>query len=74
MSIKIKTDLEFGSVWYIKNDPDQLPHLLVGIIIVPGNQFIFRLDFMGDVVELYDFECSSIVNPDVLQEEDMEDD
>lgn len=74
MSIKIKTDLEFGSVWYIKNDPEQLPHILVGVVILPGNQFAFRLDFMGDIVEFYDFECSSIPNPDVLIKDDMDDD
>lgn len=64
MGIKIRTDLELGSVWYIKNDPDHFPHILVGIVIVPGNQFKFKLSYLGDVQELYDFECTDIA-PDV---------
>lgn len=69
MPIKIKTDLELGSVWYIKNDPDHFPHILVGIVIVPGNQFKFKLSYLGDVQELHDFECTD-VPPDNKDTED----
>jgi hypothetical protein len=58
MPIKIKTDLEFGDVFYMKNDPDQTEHLLVGIIICPGNQFKFQLSYLGDVCTVWDFETS----------------
>lgn len=58
MAIRIKTDLFFGQTWYIKNDPDQLPHALVRVIIDPPMQFKFRLSYLGDIVEVYDFECS----------------
>jgi hypothetical protein len=58
MPIKIKTDLEFGSTWFLKSDPEQLPHLLVGIIIKPGNIFKFQLSYMGDVCAVYDFEAT----------------
>jgi hypothetical protein len=69
MPIKIKTDLEFGSVWYIKNDPDQFPHHLVGIVLQPGNVFRFRLSYLGDIAELYDFECSQEPNTGFLKDE-----
>ncbi len=56
--ISIKTDLEFGDVFYLKNDPDQLEHLLVSVIVYPGKQFKFRLSYMGEICEVWDFECS----------------
>lgn len=63
MPIKIKTDLEFGSIWYIKSDREQIPRILVGVVVLPGNQFMFRLSNIGDVDEAYDFECSMEPNP-----------
>jgi len=69
MPIKIKSDLEFGSVWYCKADPEQLPHILVGVVVLPGNQFKFKLSYMGSVEELYDFECSNEKNPLMMMEE-----
>lgn len=60
MPISIKTDLNWGDIWYIKGDPDQYPYQLVGIVVIPGKQFKFKLDFMGEVIEVYDFECSAI--------------
>jgi hypothetical protein len=59
MPIKIKTDLDFGQVFYIKNDPEQFEHILTGIKIVPPNQIKFILSYLGDESELFDFECSS---------------
>lgn len=59
MPIRIKTDLEWGQSFYVKNDPDQYEHKLVGIVIVPPNQLKFRLSYLGDVFELFDFECST---------------
>lgn len=73
MPIKIKTDLEFGQTWYIKNDPDQFEHKLVGIIILPGNQFKFRLSYLGDQTEVYDFECSTERSPIANSEQEGED-
>lgn len=57
MPIKIKTDLEFGDVWYLKNDPYQSEYLLIGVVIRPG-AVLFLLDFLGEQIEVYDFECS----------------
>lgn len=73
MGISIKTDLEWGSIWYIKGDPDQLPHLLVGVVILPGKQFRFKLDFMGDVIEVYDFEASQVPSPGIAKDKEEED-
>lgn len=70
MGISIKTDLEWGSIWYIKGDPDQYPHQLVGITILPGKQFKFKLDFMGEVIEVYDFECTQVPNSELLKDKD----
>ena len=59
MPIKtIKTDLEWGDVFYLKNDPDQEEYLLVGIITLPGNQVQFILSYYGDEIRVFDFECS----------------
>lgn len=56
--IKIKTDLEFGDVFYLKNDPEQMEHVLVGVLFLPGNQLKFQLSYMGDVCTVWDFETS----------------
>lgn len=63
MPISIKTDLEYGESWYIRNDPDQREMHLVGISIRQGgkegkNQILFILDYMGDEFTVYDFQCS----------------
>lgn len=60
MPIRIKTDLEFGQVFYLKTDPAQLRHQLAGVVFLPGNQLKFRLAHNGsEEVEVWDFECSS---------------
>jgi hypothetical protein len=59
MPIKIKTDLNFGQVIYIKNDPYQSEHILTGVKVLPQNQIKFILSYLGDEVEIYDFECST---------------
>mgnify|MGYP006266477595 CR=1 FL=1 len=69
MAIRIKTDLDFGQVWYIKYDPDQFEHQLVGLVVLPGNQFKFRLSYMGEISELYDFECSQEKNIGIIKED-----
>lgn len=61
--------MEFGSIWYIKHDPDQFPHQLVAVVLQPGNVFKFRLSYLGDVSELYDFECSQEPNTDFTKDE-----
>jgi hypothetical protein len=62
MPIRVKTDIDFGDIFYLKSDPDQTEHILVGLIIVPGNQIKFRLSCFGDICEVYDFEASKEID------------
>ena len=71
MPIRIRTDIDFGSTWYLKNDPEQLPYILTEVVIVPGNQLKFRLSYFGDIVEIYDFEAS-LEKKDIDCSEDLE--
>ena len=73
MPIKIRTDLEFGDVWYIKNDPEQLERLLVGVVFLPGGQLKFELSYMGEVVTVWDFECSKSIDKTKLLELNTDD-
>ena len=68
MPIKIKTDLEFGDIFYIKADPDQLEHFLIEVIIVPGSMepkgaLKFKLSHQGETTIVWDFECSKTRDP-----------
>ncbi|HRP30425.1 MAG TPA: hypothetical protein PKV73_00970 [Agriterribacter sp.] len=55
--MKLKTEYDIEDTVYIKNDPDQLPHTVVGIIIEPG-AVLYRLSYLGDKCTLYNFELS----------------
>jgi hypothetical protein len=66
MPIKVKYDTDFGSTWYIKNDPDQFPHILVGLIILEKYVTKFILSYLGQNCEVFDYECSQEVNKDIL--------
>lgn len=72
MPIRIKTDLNFGDIWYCRSDPDQLPHILTGVVILPGNEIMFKLSYMGDTIELFSFECtqepSSLAKPNDIED------
>lgn len=59
MGIKVKTDLEWGQAFYLKTDPEQFKHLLVGVTLLPGNQLKFMLSYQGDVSTVFDFECTA---------------
>ena len=72
MPISIKTDLEFGDTWYLKVDPEQLPHILSAIVVMPGKEFMFRLSYQGDVIEVWYFECSK-ERGEVVKKKDNED-
>lgn len=63
MPISVRTDLEYGDIWFIKNDPEQREFQLVGLQIRYGgkegkNQIAFILDYMGEEYIVYDFQCS----------------
>jgi hypothetical protein len=62
MPIGIKTDLEWGQVFYMKSDPEQVEHRLTGVIIRPGKAVKFILSHQGDECEVYDFEASTEID------------
>jgi hypothetical protein len=59
MPISIKTDLEWGQKMYLKDDPVQLEHSLVGVILKPGKAVKFELSHQGEICEVFDFEAST---------------
>ena len=71
MPISVKTDLDWGDIFYIKTDPEQIPAMLVGLVYLPGKAMKFRLSFEGEIFEVYDFEVSK--ERDILNFEDKED-
>lgn len=60
----IKTKFRFGDSIFIKNDPTQTEYILVGVIQRPG-AMSYELSYLGDVVEVFDFEVSD--TKDVLK-------
>ena len=69
----IKTKHKFGDTLFIKNDPSQLEYTLIGVIQRPG-AMSYELSYLGDVVEVYDFEVSDTkdVLKQLLQQNDEE--
>jgi len=64
MGISCKTDLEWGQTFYLKADNDQYEHHLVAVIFMPGSKHLkFRLSYMGDETEVWDFECTTERDP-----------
>jgi len=66
MGISIKTDLEWGQCLYIKTDPIQLERQLTGVTLRPGKGILLTLSYMGEEVEVYDFEMTT--EPDKLKQ------
>ena len=62
MPISLKTDLEWGDVFYLKTDPEQSPCILVGLIYMPSKALKFILSLDGVTYEVYDFEASKEKN------------
>jgi hypothetical protein len=55
--MKLKTEYDIEQIVYIRADPDQLPHTIIGIIIEPG-AVRYKLSYLGDIFTLYNFEIS----------------
>lgn len=53
----IKTKFKFGDIVYIKNDPEQKGYFLVGVLGRPAG-IAYELSFLGEIVEVCDFEVS----------------
>ncbi len=59
MPIKIKIDVDWGCIFYLKADMEQLPHMLVGVVTKPGNTTRLQLSYCGTECEVFDFEAST---------------
>jgi len=53
----IKTKFEFGDIVYIGHDPKQRGYEVVGIFASPGSIMV-QIDYLGDTVDMYDFQLS----------------
>lgn len=62
MAIKYESALKWGEIFYLKNDPDQIEHCLVGIVLLPGKPKLV-LSYLGEIYEVY--ECETTREPDV---------
>jgi hypothetical protein len=60
----IKTKHSFGDIVYIKHDPEQKGYEVVGIKANPGS-ILIELDYLGDIIEVYEFQISG--DKDVLK-------
>lgn len=56
--MKISTKYNFGDIVYIGHDPKQRGYEVVGIRIKPGDAVILELDYLGDIIEMHDFQVS----------------
>jgi hypothetical protein len=64
MGVSLKTDVNWGKVFYLKNDPYQLEHTLTGFVVRPGgvegkNVVKLILSHQGEETTVYDFEAST---------------
>ena len=60
--MRFKCPYEYGDILYLKNDPDQTPHEVVGFIFRPGDQLILELSYLGQIVEVYPFQTSGEID------------
>lgn len=65
----IKTKFKFGDSVYVKNDPAQLEYHLIGVIQRPSGM-LYELSYLGDIIELYEFEVSD--SKDILKALDVD--
>ena len=64
MPIKIKVEHDIGDTLYIRLDPDQLPHALTGVVILPG-AIKYILSYLGEEYTVYNFETSKEADPTI---------
>jgi len=58
MPINFKIKENWGTEFYLKTDPEQIPRPLMGIYLGPGH-VIYKLRAGLEVLEAYDFELST---------------
>jgi hypothetical protein len=61
--MRFKVPYEYGDIYYLKTDPEQLPHEIVGFIFRPGDQLILELSHGGMQIEVFDFQISKTKDP-----------
>jgi hypothetical protein len=85
MAIKIEfPDLNWGDIFYLKADDDQLKHELVGIVLKPGSvnkkgergiAVEFELDYMGEPITVKEFQATKEFDElKAIQQEGKKDD
>jgi hypothetical protein len=57
MAFVVKIPYSYGASVYIKTDPEQKEYTFIGAILRPG-AILFILDYMGEEIEVYDFQVS----------------
>ena len=58
----IKNKFEIGQTVYLVTDPEQMPNIVTGINIKPGNRLTYDVCFMSNTNDYYDFELSAEKN------------
>lgn len=59
----IKTKFNIGDTVYMIQDPKQRGYDVVGIKVKPGNAIVLELDYLGDMIEMFDFQVSLDKDP-----------
>lgn len=58
MAIRFSIKQSFGDPIYLKSDPQQTAHDLVGIRLLPGEGVVYTLSTGYEDFEVYSFQCS----------------
>lgn len=59
----IKSDYNFGDTVYIIQDPKQKAYDVIGIKVRPGGTIMYELDYLGDTLDMYEFQISGQRDP-----------
>lgn len=57
MTIKTKYNIE--DIVYLIQDPKQRAYQIIGIKVRPGGAIMLELDYMGDTLDMYEFQVSA---------------
>ncbi len=61
--MRFKVPYEYGDIYYLKTDTEQLPYEIVGFVFRPGDQLILELSHGGMMIEAFDFQISKTKDP-----------
>lgn len=57
-STPVITAYDIGDLVYVKTDPEQQEYTVIAVTIRPGFSIIYEIDFLGDVISMYDFQVT----------------